>query len=567
MEDVKPKNFHAMKMMKLLYIGFASIVMALASSCSEDYLIEEPPNLITTETLYTSFAGFQTGINGLYALVREEREGRDGANYLRADMFMNGTDNMVTNQRDGFSRVAEDWVAQNTPFNADIGSTFAWLYKIVNASNTIIYEAERRDDIDWTAEGSSEEENKNMVIAEAKALRAWAYRHLTYCWGDVPLNLSESLGSNIKTDWERSPVETVRQQMKSDWLFAEKHIGVEPSVTGRITKGAIQTYLSELYLVLSKPDSALYWADQCINTPEYQLITSRYGVKSDQPGVPFMDMFYDGNANREEGNTEALWVWQWEFETIGGGGSIMRRWHTSRYADISIGGVRPLQYTVERGGRGLARMSLTKWAIDLYEPQDDRGSNYAIRKFFILKDASQNAPADADLLPNGYNYGDTLKLDWSKDITAASKNRRDWPYSRKFESTPVTNLQDGFQYNDQVYMRLAETYLLKAEAQFALNDLPGAAETINVLRRRSNASEIDPADIDIDFILDERSRELLFEEQRRYTLLRTGKWLERVQLHNHNGGQLASERDELFPIPQSAIDANLTKEMPQNPGF
>ncbi len=552
---------------KLFHIIVVPALILFTSSCSEDYLNEEPPNLITTETLYTTLAGFETGLNGLYALVREEREGRDGANYLREDVFMNGTDNMVTNQRDGFARVAEDWVAQNTPFNADIGSTFAWLYRGVNAANTIINEAENRTDVDWTGEGGTEQENKNMVIAEAKALRAWAYRHLTYCWGDVPLNLEESLGSNIKTDWERTPVEQVRQQMKSDWLFAEKYIGVEPSVTGRITKGAIETYLSELYLVLGKPDSALYWANKCINTPNYQLITDRYGVKSDQPGVPFMDMFYDGNANREEGNTEALWVWQWEFETIGGSGSIMRRWHTSRYADISIGGVRPLQYTVDRGGRGLARMSLTKWAIDLYEPQDDRGSNYVLRKYFILKDASQNAPANADLLPAGYDYGDTVKLDWSQDITPSAKNRRDWPYSRKFESTPITNLQDAYQYDDQVYMRLAETYLLKAEAQFKLGDSPGAAETINVIRRRSNASEISASDVDMDFILDERSRELVFEEQRRYTLLRTGTWLERVQLHNHNGGQLATARDELFPIPQSVIDANLTREMPQNPGF
>jgi hypothetical protein len=120
---------------------------------------------------------------------------------------------------------------------------------------------------------------------------------------------------------------------------------------------------------------------------------------------------------------------------------------------------------------------------------------------------------------------------------------------------------------DQPYLRLAETFLLKAEAQFLLGSPGDAAETINILRRRAHASEVGANKINIDFILDERSRELLFEEHRRYTLLRTNKWLERTKLHNHNGGQYITERDKLYPIPQSIIDANLTKKMTQNPDY
>ncbi len=552
---------------KLLYQTTLFAFIVLFTACSEDWLYEQPPHLITTESLYTSLAGFETGLNGLYGLVREEREGRSGTNFLRTEMFMNGTDNMVTNHRDGFARVAEDWVGQNTSVNAEIRGTFIWLYRIVNAANTIINQAEGRDDVDWTGGQASAAENKNRVIAEAKALRAWAYRHLSFCWGDVPLSLEESLGSTVRTDWVRTPVLEVRNQMKSDWLFAENHLSIEPAVRGKISKGAVQHYLAELYLVLNKADSALFWANKCINTPNYALITNRYGVKSNQPGVPFMDMFADGNSNREEGNTEALWVWQWEYETIGGGGNIMRRWHASRYETISIGGVRPLQFTLDRGGRGLSRMSLTKYAIDNYEPQDDRASNFAIRKYFILQDATQNAPAPADRLPSGYNYGDTVHMSWTNDITASAFNRVNWPFSRKWDSTVPTNMQEAAQYNDQVYLRLAETYLIKAEAEYLLGRPGDAANTINIIRRRSNASDISAADVDIDFILDERSRELVVEEHRRYTLLRTGKWLERVQKYNRNGGQIAREIDQLFAIPQSVIDANLTLEFPQNPGF
>ena len=546
-----------------------SIFIFIMAGCSDRWLNENPPNLITTQTLYCNLAGFETGLNGLSRLVREERSGPDySVESLRADMFLNGTDNMTANLSASFSLVAENWASLNNSQNGDIYQNFVWLYNIVNAANTIINQAENRADVDWTGGQWTGLQNKNRVIAEAKAIRAWAYRHLTFCWGDVPLSLKESLGSSIKLDWERTPVAEVRNQMKADWLFAEKQLNVEPSSPSRITKGAVQHYLSELYLVLGKPDSALFWANKCINTPGYKLITERYGVTKKDAGVPFMDMFYDGNVLRTQGNTESLWSWEYEFGVTGGGNSTMRRWYTSRYDLITVKGVRPFQFTVERGGRGIFRMSMTKWALDIYEPQDDRFSNYAIRKYFILNNASQNAPAIADKLPSGYNYGDTIKLNWSQDITPKySRTNYDWPFSRKFESVLANDLQSSGQYNDQVFLRLADTYLLKAEAQFKLGDFEGSAQTINIVRNRSHASLITGSKVNLDFILDERSRELFREEERRYTLLRTGKWLERVQKFNKNGGQTASKRDTLFPIPQAVIDANLTKTMPQNPGF
>jgi hypothetical protein len=445
---------------------------------------------------------------------------------------------------------------------------FSWLYSIVNATNTIIDRAENRTDIKWAGGSASAEDNKNRVIAEAKAIRAWSYRHLSYCWGDVPLNLKESLGSTIKTDWERTPVAEVRRQILSDLLFAEKYIPVEPVLAGRLTKGAIQHYLAEMYLVINKPDSTLYWANQVINTPQYKLITARYGVKKTQPGVAFMDMFLQGNKNREEGNTEALWVWQFQFETIGGGSDpSTRAHHQGRFMDIKIGGVVPLQITYERGGRGKAYTAPTKWAIDIYQKQDDRGSNYAIRKFFILKDAAGNAPYPSDKLPPTYHYGDTIKLNWSNDLTPATWQRTDWPYSRKVEGTNPDNITQSANFDDYIALRLAETYLLKAEAQYRLGLSDDAATTINIIRARSKATPVTAANINIDFILDERSRELFLEEQRRYTLLRTHKWYTRTKAYNHFGGENITPRDTLFPIPQAVIDANLTKPMPQNPGF
>jgi len=533
--------------------------------CESDSLVEKPPHLITSETLYSSLAGFETGLNGAYSLIRAEH---NGSIDFTSSMFTCGTDNLCANWRQGFGVIGSFWGDLNNPSSSYFEDVFAWLYSIVNATNTIINQAEKRTDINWTGAGSSEEENKNRVIAEARAIRAWAYRHLTYCWGDVPLNLEESLGSTIKTDWDRTPVADVRKQIISDLKFAEQYIPVEPVLAGRLTKGAVQHYLAEMYLVNNKPDSALYYANQVINNTAYKLITARYGVKKSQPGVVFMDMFYKGNKNREEGNTEALWVWQFEFETIGGGSDpCTRAHHQGRFMDIKIGGVVPLQITYERGGRGKAYTAPTKFAIDLYADNDDRGSNYAMRKFFILKDAAGNAPYPSDKLPPTYQFGDTIWLNWSNDLTPATWQRTNWPYSRKVEGTNPDNVTQSPNFDDYIALRLGETYLFKAEAQFRLGLPDDAAATINILRSRANASPVTGADINLDFILDERSRELFLEEQRRYTLLRTHTWYERTKAYNHFGGENIVRRDTLFPIPQAVIDANITKAMQQNPGF
>ncbi|MFC2114929.1 RagB/SusD family nutrient uptake outer membrane protein [Bacteroidota bacterium] len=555
------------------------------AGCAEDWLDEKPPQFISTESLYTTLAGFETGLNGLYQLVRQEREGgesarddKGGSNQLRYELAATTTDNMTVNRVGSrFTLLATDWGALNSPENPELQDHFIWLYKVVNAANTIINNAQSRDDVDWRGEGLTPAENRNRVIGEARAIRAWAYRHLTYMWGDVPLSLQESLGSTIRTDWTRSPVAEVRSHIVNDLLFAEKNIPIEPSVPGKITRGAVQTYLAEMFLVLDKPDSALIFADRAINTPEYALITERFGVNSTKDGNPFADMFLDGNANRvEDKNTEALWVWQWGYFDQGGGRNIMRRWTGSEYHEHRITGddsksVKVLTITEERGGRSQSRFSMTNFALGLYEPQDDRFSHYIMRKFFILKDEVGNAPYAADNLPSGWAYGDTLWLDWKdRDIEYAGADflpYRDWPYSIKFDGCNPDNVRSTESNKDQPYLRIAETYLLKAEAELELGNAGAAANTINVLRRRANASEITAGDVDIDFILDERSRELILEEHRRYTLLRTGKWLERTRLHNKNGGQNISDRDVLFPIPQVVIDANLTQPMPQNPGW
>lgn len=531
-----------------------TLCLALLAGCSKNLLNEDPRAIITADNLLKDKQGFENALNGLY---NEVRRCRAGDTYNSPNDFMMvstviGVDNAYANWRSGVEDPFNLWKANSNPSVANYRRVWGWLYETINAANTIVEQAEGPG-INWTPA------DKNLILAEARAIRAWCYRHLTNLWGDVPLTLTESSGTNIRTDWERTPVAQVRAAMEQDWLFAEQYLPDVSASTGKIIKGVVQHYLAELYLSADQPAKAKTYAEKVIQNPAYKLITQRYGPNSAKPGTPFTDMFLPGNANRTNGNTEALWVIQNELNVIGGDGStILRRYWVNRYYSIVIGtpGRSPVQVTEEYGGRGIGRFSPTRWAMTLYGSTDHRGGDFAWRYYYLA-----NNPAS---LPAGYNLGDTVRI--NRNVNERLSNPL-WPSTRKWDYANPLDINGNNNYNDIILLRLAETYLLLAEANFRLNDLTGAATAINVLRTRANATPVAPASVTIDYILDERSRELFAEEERRYALLRTRTWLARTQLRNVIAGPNVAARDTLLPIPQDVIDANLTKPMPQNPGY
>jgi hypothetical protein len=129
---------------------------------------------------------------------------------------------------------------------------------------------------------------------------------------------------------------------------------------------------------------------------------------------------------------------------------------------------------------------------------------------------------------------------------------------------------NGTIYEDWYIMRVPETYFRRAEAELRKGDLQNAANDINVVRNRAKATPVTASDVDIDLILDERARELYLEEFRFSTLMRMGKLVERLQKYNDNviwrNYQIADYKN-LFPIPQSEIEANKGGGLTQNPGY
>jgi hypothetical protein len=536
----------------------------VSAGCKDSFLEEQPVNIIAPENLYVNKSGFEAGLYGLYNLVRRERGGIDGGPTTNTtnDMYITpafiGVDNAYSLFPAGGQQPERVFNTFGVTLNASvpyISNVWQWLYQTINAANTIIDRAENPS-IKWT------ETEKKQIVGEAKLVRAWAYRHLTFMFGDVPLNLTESTGNSIKTDWERTPVTAVRKAMEEDLLYAEANIAETPPNAARFPRAVATHYLAELYLTIGDNTKAKLKAQTLVNNPLYKLVTARYGVNKSLPGTPFTDMFIDGNSNRSEGNTEALFVLQNEYLSAGGENCIMRRWWVNRYERITVSGKTPVTFSVENGGRGIGRFGVTKYALSLYGATDDRGSDFAWRFSWTMNNAAS--------LPTGAKVGDVFKLNISgnEPVTNAGTAQA-WPNTRKWDWAPSipSDLQQSSNFNDIIYLRLAETYLLLAEAQFKLGELADAATTINALRNRAKATPITASQVTLDFILDERSRELITEEHRRYTLTRTKTWFDRTKKFNINAGAVIALRDTILPIPQTVIDANLTKAMPQNPGY
>jgi hypothetical protein len=117
-------------------------------------------------------------------------------------------------------------------------------------------------------------------------------------------------------------------------------------------------------------------------------------------------------------------------------------------------------------------------------------------------------------------------------------------------------------------------YLIAAEAELNLGHSDLAAEYLNVVRERAalpgheSEMRVNPSDVTLDFILDERAREFAGEQMRWFDLKRTGKLVERVQAHNPDAAPYVQAFNALRPIPQRELDAVSNKdEFTQNPGY
>jgi hypothetical protein len=565
-----------MKQKRYIHVIITAILLMIVTpSCDDSFLDEH---------LYSSYGAGLTDANSIEAqVIGLHRIYAELWGYSGHQGFLScwqiGTD--ITSA--GATQGVENPFFQYADLNSEnYGVFYLWqkCYDFINNANIII--------------GSVGEDNK-PATAEACFFRAYAYNTLVTLWGDVPL-LKEAV-TTPRTDLTRQPVAEVDALIEEDLSYAILNLPDVGSAKNesRINKDMARQLAAEAFLRIGMRDNSYYakaeqMAAAIIDGGKYKLIEERYGKYMGEGGDGYRDMFRWGNQRRSQENTEAIWTFEMEHSRNVNGGTIdnpqhRRVWQPAYHKWSEMVNADSL------GGRGNGRMRLSnfmKYTVWNGLEGDIRNSNYNIRRytFYNRPGVSVEIGIDADGFRVAKDAGvqNVTITTGSRGIPFRADSLEVWyPYPTKWGGYDET---DDFGYaivKDWPVMRLGETYLLRAEARFRQNNTAGAAEDINKLRDRAfkasraatgnaNLGKVSASDIDIDFILDERARELIAEENRRMTLARTGKLKDRIA---KNGDTTPADKvitgfqdfNVLLPIPLSEIQLNKDAELRQNPGY
>lgn len=554
-------------MNKLKYILILLLSTAMITSCNEDEWLEEIAyDFYSPENSYSTPDQIDIAVVELYQNVHELMY---GSAHNQAFVFHYTTD--VGYDAIAATHELNSWEDKITPESGRVGSIWNSYFKMVANANAIL---SRIEEVEYPSD--SERQAKR---AEASFFRAFAYRGLAILFGDVPLLLEEV--NSPKRDFVRAPVAQIWDQVIADLTFAAANLpdANEVEQDGRIAKAAANHLLAEVYITTQQYDQAIAAATAVIDNPNYALMTDRFGTRSDEPGDVYWDLFRRDNQNRGGGNTEAIWVSQYEYNTAGGGtDDNLARFLVPLYwqlkdndgANVFIG---PLNHL---GGRGIGWWAASEYMLN--GVWENSGDDIRNSEYNIIRDAVVNNPNSAyfgkKMVADGAitDFADPLKRYWSA-IFAKSAPIGNFP--DELIADPITGLTTNsanHTYRDRYIMRLAETYLLRAEAYLRKGDQTSAAADINVVRARSNAAPVMPADVNIDYLLDERARELFVEELRLLTIMRMGVNVERIRRYNpmHNGqyaDHVINDYQTLWPVPNNEIERNTEAALGQNPGY
>ncbi|MDB5192513.1 MAG: rane protein [Segetibacter sp.] len=560
----------------LLTIGaFAGLV-----GCKK--LLTEEPKSILVPGFFATSQGLQQGLDAAYAGMRNFWGAQNlfTATVIGTDDFMRGVD--------GNSDI-NLYASSYTPSNGTITTIWRDAYTFINTCNGVV---------DNAAKVNLPQSTKDRIIAEAKFLRANYYFILVQFYGDVTLN--KNFQTEPSTSASRAPMAEVYDFIVQDLKDAiaalpagTKSSGVLP---GKATAAAAKHVLAKVYL--TRAGTTAKKADDYDNA--YKTATDLINTRA-ALGLSLLPDFAKVFAEGNEENTEVLWTVQHTSNIAFNGpnnsgvsnfsaDNVLNHMYVGQY-EKRPGMQRDIFY-----GRPYIRTIPTRWLTDTVykERTKDTRYNKTFQTVWYANNASSipkwtaplppGAPANAVVGQPKFTVGDTAiympGFDVSNAQIAAARYLiippRNYgntlaPTVTKFFDTKRADL-NAPSIRPVIVYRLADTYLIAAEAAFMSGKSAEAVTLINVVRERAasspGANNIQASDLSIDFILDERSRELTGENMRWWDLVRTNKLLERVRLHNPEARPNIQPKHVLRPIPQSQIDATTTGDRyTQNPDW
>lgn len=607
--------------MKHIHIFSRTLLVALlilGVGCND--VLEEKPKTTFTIKYFESEVGLESAIVAAYAGLRYNY-GPIGA----IDIAIFGTDEWTNGEQAQNATLNVYNISTNegailTPWNRN------WWH--INLCNAVI---EMAPTVEMDAN------TRARILGEAHYLRAQYYFLLVTQFGAVPLNLGSGelkFNDNPNQEFYRLPMDELLvknyQTMIDDLTLATQNLpDKRPADKFRLSKAAAFHLLSKIYLYRAYSaaaqaadfTSAYNAAMEIVNNQE------KYGTGLLEN---FGDIHKEGNDYNKEilfsverlpMNNAANEVWSpgTDFgnkSNYAGNGFICNYQQAvpGNYYNTSLAGKVLFPSRVLQYGRPLRRYAPTKWL--LYQAFADKLNDSRFWHTFrtvwyaaTYYDAGTTEYNSYITLLDGMGLelGDTIayipetaaRADYLKNLSGAQKkpyyiispndiytnqNRTiHWhPNLKKFETVQRANFND-VSGRPFIVARLAETYLLAAEAAFQVGNTTEAASLINTLKKRAayrpelSASEIDTrynniavsaGSITLDFILDERSRELCGESFRWTDLASRQQLVNRVPSRNPDAVAM-KDFHTLRPIPQSQLDLmrDPDKSKYQNTGY
>ena len=556
----------------------ASLMLGLTTSC-DDFLKEENLSNINSDEYFADATGYESLVTAAYASLRSVWKNEPWLFCLGVDIYTRGESELISGSygnRDVYSSELNEYTTLDAE-NSFVSDFYTNVYYGVQVCNTAIAKGESVSGMNAATLATR--------LAEVRFLRAYYYYLLVEQFGDVAI-VTDEIRSAV-TDFPRSSEKEVYEFIISELNAVMNTLPVTASDYGRATQGAAKHLLALVHLTRGYKSyaessdfaTAAKLADEVINDGKHHLLST------------FEEVFTPGN----EKNDEILFSVQYDATSLGGqyNGNGQQSLFGFVLWDKVIGGFENGNLT---HGWKKNQFMPTQFLYSLYDTRNDsryeatfKSVFYAtqeypsiglkvgdMRLYFPLYDQPLSEAERAALIAENPNVIIVDREKWLQDIEGMGGSgmcpmvwkfydpNASWPSN----NTSYTGTRDIFLF------RLADTYLMAAEAYFKAGDATTAAMRLRAVRMRAakegcqESMSVNASDVTLDFILDERARELVGEYKRWMDLKRTGKLIERTMANNKLTAKLGKMDDHILvrPIPQSVIDQSNGTTV-QNAGY
>jgi hypothetical protein len=563
-----------------------AIILALIFTCSscKKFLEENPKTQYTTGNFFIDKTTLDAGIVGMYSSAKD----LFGV-YTNTPLFMTelGTDEAMFKGTSGVRFNFDRYT-----FSVSDGSIYEyWIrhYEIAARANTIIDAANKVTSIS--------DADRNVIIGEARFIRAFVYFRLVQAFGDLPV-ITTPISGKFDYGLPRAPLKDVYDLVLSDLLFATQDgvLTQQKTNNGHANQWAAKALLGKVYLTMaSAKETALSkqtgkvdgYKDIAMGVPElYAKAWDILKDVKDNSGADLLPVYGDVfKIENKNINKESLFELQ--FSAVVPYGTQWTKEFGMAYTGGTVNG-NPLYYTNSMAG--VTNLVYVPKFYTYYK-KTPKDIDYDQRRVWNLSDSminvANNAPSRLTYIwaspytPDAYNQAVMGRCGVTKYRWGSS-----WKVTSQYLYSNCPN--------NVIVLRFADVLLMFAEADYKKNGTISAEglEAINRVRQRARGLDADgqpvtaaatpgfkdftAADITIDEILMERARELCFEFQRWFDLARTGKFEYFLQKTRdpadtkivNTGTSFDPAKHYLFPVPQSEIDLSTNKaNFKQNPNY